>query len=95
MKQLKAGIGQIACSSDGGHDLAKAILTTDTTPKETAIVARFDDSEFTIGGVAKGSGMIHPTMATMLCFLTTDAAVEAAFLRKSLKKGSKGSLRKE
>ncbi len=86
MKQIQAGIEQIVLSAEGGHDLAKAIMTTDTVPKETAVVVRVDDSEFTIGGVAKGAGMIHPTLATMLCFLTTDAAVDIGFLRLSLKK---------
>jgi len=61
-------------------------MTTDTVPKETAVAARIGDSEFTIGGVAKGSGMIHPDLATMFCFLTTDAAVELDFLRSALRK---------
>ncbi len=86
MKLIKAGIGQIALSRDGGHDLARAIMTTDTVPKETAVAVRISDSEFAIGGVAKGSGMIHPNLATMFCFLTTDAAVELDFLRSALQK---------
>ncbi len=86
LKLIKAGISQIILSSDGGHELAKAIMTTDTIPKETAIAARAGGSEFTIGGVAKGSGMIHPDLATMFCFLTTDAAVELDLLRSALRK---------
>jgi glutamate N-acetyltransferase/amino-acid N-acetyltransferase len=55
-------------------------------PKETAVSVKIGDSQFTIGGAAKGSGMIHPDMATLLCFLTTDAAVERGFLQGVLKK---------
>ncbi len=86
MKRIRAGISQIILSNDGGHELAKAMMTTDTVPKETAVAARIGDSEFTLGGVAKGSGMIHPNLATMFCFLTTDAAVELGFLKSSLRK---------
>ncbi len=84
LKLIQASIKQIALSADGGHDLARAIMTTDTVPKEAAVSA--GDNEFTIGGVAKGSGMIHPDLATLLCFLTTDARVDIAFLIASLKK---------
>ena len=72
----------------GGHQLAKAFMTTDTFPKETAVTVRGGDSALTIGGVAKGSGMMHPNMATLLCFLTTDAAVELDFLRSSLRRAA-------
>ena len=85
IKLIKAGISQIALSRDGGHQLARAIMTTDTVPKETAVAATSGNSKFTIGGVAKGSGMIHPDMATMLCFLTTDAALELDFLGSALR----------
>ena len=84
MKLIKAGIDQIVLSTEGGHSLVKAMMTTDTVPKEVA--ARVGDSGFIIGGVAKGSGMIHPELATMLCFLTTDAAVDLDFLKLALKK---------
>jgi glutamate N-acetyltransferase/amino-acid N-acetyltransferase len=76
----------IIMSRDGGHDLAQAMMTTDTMPKETAVSVRVGESRFTIGGAAKGSGMIHPDMATLLCFLTTDAAVERGFLGSALKR---------
>ena len=89
---IKMGLGKIALSADGGHDLARAIMTTDIVPKETAVTARAGDIEFTIGGVAKGSGMIHPDMATLLCFLTTDAAVELGFLKTALKQAADVSL---
>jgi glutamate N-acetyltransferase/amino-acid N-acetyltransferase len=85
MKQIRSSIDQIILSRDGGHELAKAMMTTDTFAKETAVKVRVGDSEFTIGGVAKGSGMIHPDLATLLCFLTTDAAVDKGFLKKALR----------
>jgi glutamate N-acetyltransferase/amino-acid N-acetyltransferase len=85
MKRIRSSIDQIILSRDGGHELAKAIMTTDTLSKETAVKVKAGGTEFTIGGVAKGSGMIHPDLATLLCFLTTDAAVEKNFLKKALK----------
>ena len=86
MSLIKAGLSQIALTADGGHELARAIMTTDTFPKEIAVTARTGDTEFTIGGMAKGSGMIHPDLATMLCFLTTDATVDLDFLRLALQR---------
>lgn len=86
MKRIRAGIDQIVLSIDGGHELARAMMTTDTSPKEVAVAVRVGDSEFIIGGVAKGSGMIHPNLATLLCFLTTDAAVGIDFLKFALRK---------
>jgi len=86
MKLIRAGIEQVVLSADGGHELAKAMMTTDTIPKETAVATRVGGSKFTVGGAAKGSGMIHPNLATMFCFLTTDAAVELDFLRSALRK---------
>ena len=88
MELITAGINRIVLSSDGGHELARAIMTTDTVPKETAVAVSIGDSKFTIGGIAKGSGMIHPELATMFCFLTTDAAAELDFLRSALGKAA-------
>ncbi len=88
MPLIKDGIERIVLSRDGGHDLARAIMTTDTVPKEAAVAV----GGFTIGGVAKGSGMIHPQLGTMFCFLTTDAAVELDFLRAALRKAVDVSL---
>jgi glutamate N-acetyltransferase/amino-acid N-acetyltransferase len=79
---IGTGIERVVLSQEGGHELAQAILTTDTCTKEVAVAA--DDGEFTIGGIAKGSGMIHPNMGTLLCFLATDAAIDARFLEKAL-----------
>jgi len=63
-------------------------MTTDTVPKETAVSVSSGESQFTIGGVTKGSGMIHPNLATMLCFLTTDAAVDIDFLKLALRRAA-------
>ena len=86
MKRIRSGIDKIILSRDGGHELAKAMMTTDTFAKETAVRVGVGDSEFAIGGVAKGSGMIHPELATLLCFFTTDAALDKDFVQKALKK---------
>jgi glutamate N-acetyltransferase/amino-acid N-acetyltransferase len=91
MERVRAGIEKIALSSQGGHELAKAIMTTDTFPKEIAMTVRIGDSEVTIGGVAKGAGMIHPNMATLLCFLATDAAIDSDFLQLALQKAANTS----
>lgn len=88
MKLIRAAMDQIVLSADGGHELARAIMTTDTLPKEAAVAVRVDEGEFIIGGVAKGSGMIHPDLATLLCFLTTDAAVNIDFLKLALRKAA-------
>jgi glutamate N-acetyltransferase/amino-acid N-acetyltransferase len=86
MPLIREAVKHIALSPEGGHDFAKAIMTTDTVPKEAAVAVSIGDTKFTIGGVAKGSGMIHPNLATMFCFLTTDAAVEVEFLRSALRR---------
>jgi len=81
MDRIGAGIEKIEVSPEGGMDFARAIMTTDTRPKHVAV--RY--GEWSIGGVVKGVGMIHPNMATMLCFVTTDAAVAQPFLVSALK----------
>ena len=86
MARVRAAMDQITLSRDGGHKLARAIMTTDTVPKEAAV--KIDGSGSIIGGVAKGSGMIHPDLATMLCFITTDASVELDFLRAALRRAA-------
>jgi len=86
MSQVRNGIEKIEPHQDGGHELARAMMTTDTRPKEIAIQVEAKEGKFTIGGVAKGAGMMHPELATMLCFMTTDAAVNIDFLQQSLKK---------
>lgn len=88
MELIKAGMGRITASENGGGELARAIMTTDTVPKELAVAVSVGDMEFAIGGVAKGSGMIHPDLATLLCFLTTDAAVDMGFLKYALRQAA-------
>lgn len=73
-----------ALSREGGADAAEAILTTDTCKKEAAVSFHLDGKEVKLGGIAKGSGMIHPNMATMLAFLTTDAAISSEMLQKAV-----------
>jgi glutamate N-acetyltransferase/amino-acid N-acetyltransferase len=85
MERVRAGIGDIVVSSKGGDDLALAIMTTDTVPKQLAVRFDYEGQRYTVGGVAKGAGMIHPDMATMLCFLTTDAPVRREFLDAALR----------
>jgi glutamate N-acetyltransferase/amino-acid N-acetyltransferase len=85
MDRIQKGIGKIRLLKDGGHKLARAIMTTDTRPKEIALRVMEQNGHYTIGGVAKGAGMIHPDMATLLSFLTTDARIDREFLTKALK----------
>ncbi|MCX6004360.1 MAG: bifunctional glutamate N-acetyltransferase/amino-acid acetyltransferase ArgJ [Chloroflexi bacterium] len=91
MEKMKYGIQKLKLAADSGHKLAAAIMTTDTRPKEIALRVEDTTGKYTIGGIAKGAGMIHPDMATLLCFLATDALVEKDFLRKALKKAVDGS----
>ena len=69
----------------GGRGAAKAIMTTDTRPKEIALQRRIAGKLITIGGMAKGSGMIHPNMATMLAYLTSDVRISQPLLQKTLR----------
>jgi glutamate N-acetyltransferase / amino-acid N-acetyltransferase len=82
MDKIRAAVPKIKLTPKGGHELARAIMTTDRVPKEVAVKA----DGYTIGGMLKGAGMIHPNMATMLCYITTDAAVDKEFLQKALVK---------
>jgi glutamate N-acetyltransferase / amino-acid N-acetyltransferase len=81
MDRIAGGIEKIEVTPDGGMDFARAIMTTDTRPKHIAVRC----GGWSMGGVVKGVGMIHPNMATMLCFVTTDAAVAQPFLATALK----------
>ena len=76
---------------EGGAELARAIMTTDTRPKEAAVEVALSGGMVRIGGVAKGAGMIHPDMATMLAIVTTDAVVGAADLDALLRAAVAGS----
>ena len=89
MDNVRAGVQQAAAArtAEGGEAVSLAIMTTDPFPKSRAIECRLDDGRtFRVGGVAKGSGMIEPRMATMLAFLTTDAEIEPAVLHRALVK---------
>lgn len=76
------------CSAEAGLSAAQAIMTTDTYVKQTSLTFEVDGKKVTIGAMAKGSGMIHPNMATMLSFLTTDLNISPALLTKALKESS-------
>jgi glutamate N-acetyltransferase/amino-acid N-acetyltransferase len=86
MENIVTGIRQLAgqLSRAGNNDAAEAIMTTDTYPKQVAVTFSLGASMVTIGGMAKGSGMIAPNMATMLAFLTTDAVIEQRLLQQTL-----------
>ena len=71
-------------SRDGSDAAARAIMTTDTVKKEEAVTLELGGKTATIGGISKGSGMIHPNMGTMLCFLTTDCAISREMVRSAL-----------
>jgi len=88
MDRIRAALPKLvkALSPQGGHAAAEAIMTTDTRPKEAAVKVEVNGRPITIGGIAKGVGMIEPHLATMFCFLTTDAAVAPAALRSALKR---------
>ena len=81
MKSAKAALGSTA---EHGLAAEKAIMTTDTRPKQAAARVKIGGKTVTVGGMAKGSGMIEPNMATMLGFITTDAAISPAMLRRAL-----------
>lgn len=87
MDRIAAGIAEAGrnVGVQGGPDFAEAILTTDLVKKEIAVEVEIGGRRVTVGGAAKGSGMIHPNMATMLGFITTDAAVEAPALQYALR----------
>ncbi|MFN7859498.1 MAG: bifunctional ornithine acetyltransferase/N-acetylglutamate synthase [Pseudanabaena sp.] len=86
MDKMRTGIAKIATliSPDGGEAASKAIMTTDTVPKSIALETVIDGKPVRIGGICKGSGMIHPNMATMLGFVTCDAGVDPKLWQKML-----------
>ena len=86
--RIKAGVKTMAGELDGslesGTRAARAIMTTDTEKKETAVLVELGGKTVTIGGMCKGSGMIHPNMCTMLAFVTTDADISKEMLQQAL-----------
>ena len=95
MANIKSGISKSAeCLGDkNSHaiSIAKAIMTTDLTHKQIAVKTKIGGKEITIGAIAKGSGMISPDMATMFCFITTDAAISLNTLRSCIKRSTETS----
>ncbi|MBD2261007.1 bifunctional ornithine acetyltransferase/N-acetylglutamate synthase [Pseudanabaena sp. FACHB-2040] len=93
MDALKAGIPSLveALSEEGSDAAAKAIITTDLVPKSIALETLIDDRPVRIGGISKGSGMIHPNMATMLAFVTCDAAVSPPLWQDMLRRAANKS----
>lgn len=86
IEPIRDGMSALVASvhADGSGEAAEAIMTTDTHKKEFAVSTEIGSAVITIGAIAKGSGMIHPNMATMLCFVTTDASIEAGLLDRAL-----------
>ena len=76
IKELAKGL-----SADGNDKAVNAIMTTDTVPKQYAVKFMLGDCECTVGGMAKGSGMIHPNMATTLNFITSDVAISSELIQ--------------
>jgi len=87
IEPFKKGIPLLAegLSEDGSTFAAQGILTTDTNIKEVAVQFKIGERDCKLGGIAKGSGMIHPNMATMLCFLTSDVDISLELMKKALK----------
>jgi len=87
MDKITKGIkeAKVKLSEDGGSNVAEAIMTTDTFPKEVAVELELGNKKVIIGGMAKGAGMISPHLATMLSFITTDVVISGELLKKALK----------
>ena len=86
--KVEAGMQRIILRAGAGHEIARCIMTTDTRPKEAALEVEGPAFSFRIGAIAKGAGMIHPNMATMFCFLATDAAVDREILDAALRRAA-------
>ncbi len=85
MEKIRGGIAQLELTPSGGPDFAVGILTTDTRPKTVAVEFELGGKRVRLGGSTKGAGMIYPNMATMLCYLTSDAAAEASYAQQALR----------
>ncbi len=93
-KGISKATEKLSASAKAGLDFAKAIMTTDTKPKQAVRKIKVSGKEITIAGAVKGAGMIAPNMATTLCFITTDAAISKPLLAKALKTAIGSSLNK-
>jgi glutamate N-acetyltransferase/amino-acid N-acetyltransferase len=85
MTRISPAIGRVRSSESGWDDASRAIMTTDTRPKVAQREVTLSGGAVRIGGIAKGAGMIHPNMATLLAFVTTDALIDSAALRPMLR----------
>ena len=86
MALIRQNMSNVSLGEGGSDAFARSIMTTDTRPKSLAVSVDLDGQRVKVGGAAKGAAMIHPNMATMLAFVTTDAAVEVGLLGSALKK---------
>lgn len=86
MDRIARGLQHLELSAEGGDGFSRAIMTTDTYPKVAAVRFEHAGTRYTVAGTAKGSGMCHPNMATVLCFVTTDAALPAPLLQDILRR---------
>jgi glutamate N-acetyltransferase/amino-acid N-acetyltransferase len=84
IEKVEAGVAAIELNTDQGNAFSEAILTTDTRPKRIALEFQIEGHTIRLGGVTKGAGMIYPNMATMLSYLTTDAAIEHDWMKREL-----------
>jgi glutamate N-acetyltransferase / amino-acid N-acetyltransferase len=84
IEKIETGVAAIELGRDQGNAFSEAIMTTDTRPKRIALEFQIDGSTVRLGGVTKGAGMIYPNMATMLSYLTTDAALSYAWMKAEL-----------
>ena len=91
MDRVKKGIAALMPSASGSTKAAASIMTSDTFAKEFAVEVKTKSGSFRVGGIAKGAGMIDPNMATMLCVVTTDAALPQTLLRRELKRSVENS----
>ena len=95
MSKIKSGISKsseyLGNKNTHAINIAKAIMTTDLVSKQIAVKVKIGEKEVTIGAIAKGSGMISPDMATMFCFITTDAAISLNTLRSCIKRSTESS----
>ncbi len=91
MDRVKKGIAALMPSASGSAKAAASIMTSDTFAKEFAVEVKTKAGSFRVGGIAKGAGMIDPNMATMLCVVTTDAALPQILLRRELKRSVENS----
>lgn len=85
IEKIAAGVQALEVNSEGGYTFSEAIMTTDTRPKRIALEFEIEGRVVRLGAATKGVGMIYPNMATMLCYITTDAALELAWLQRELK----------